>query len=385
MKELKILDIYENSESKKIDSFSKSLNSSLQIDHDFDEVVYSDEWISKFEDSLMYIENILKNPNRFIINEEEVVKIELARRITVDSIKHLSKNTNFIQDIDEEKGDVKPSKILNINKEESFNTYENRFIYTLIKNMEMYIFRQKQFMNFDSANKNSRKMNYSADTAFQGEKVNISVDFQTIKDNTEKVRSEMTALTDRIKKIEDYLIQFKSSDLFQTLKRLNVSQVTSPIKRTNVILKNVNFQNAVSLWNYIQNNIHDMSSVNKGTEKLKDDKGLKEMIDETFMLNYLVVDSLNNKDKDVIKKKEVVTQKIVTNLVQKVVATNNEITKEELSEMVEKEFIIINNNNLADTNSIKKVFKAAIKNYDERTKNASLKSGESGDKNEESN
>ena len=78
-----------------------------------------------------------------IVNEEDIVKIELARRVTVESIKHLSRNTNLIQDYDKDTGDVKPSKILNINKEESFNTYENRFIYSLIQNMKGFIARKK--------------------------------------------------------------------------------------------------------------------------------------------------------------------------------------------------------------------------------------------------
>lgn len=39
------------------------------------------------EQTVPYIDNIFRNPNRFIINEEEIVKIERARRITVESIK----------------------------------------------------------------------------------------------------------------------------------------------------------------------------------------------------------------------------------------------------------------------------------------------------------
>ena len=83
------------------------------------------EWLEIMEDTVKYIDNILRNPNRFIVNEEEIVKVELARRITVESIRHLSKHTNYIQKI-EDNGDVKPSKILNIQKDESYDTYENR-------------------------------------------------------------------------------------------------------------------------------------------------------------------------------------------------------------------------------------------------------------------
>ena len=89
-----------------------------------DKIIEDTEWIDLMETTIPYIDNIFRNPNRFIINEEEIVKIELARKVTVESIKHLAKHTNLIQDVDEETGDVKPSKILNINKEESYDTYE---------------------------------------------------------------------------------------------------------------------------------------------------------------------------------------------------------------------------------------------------------------------
>ena len=45
---------------------------------------------------------------------------------------------------------------------------------------------------------------------------------------------------------------FKASELYRTLTKLHVSPVRSPIRKTNVILKNPNFQKAEELWNYIQ-------------------------------------------------------------------------------------------------------------------------------------
>ena len=43
---------------------------------------------------------------------------------------------------------------VNINKEESFNTYENRFIFTLINNMKMYVERKKN-ENISASNSDS--------------------------------------------------------------------------------------------------------------------------------------------------------------------------------------------------------------------------------------
>ena len=144
MDDLELFDLYNKTSDKKKENFKNKVNSTLHITSNYNKVECNYEWLDIMEDTIHYIDNILRNPNRFIVNEEDVVKIELARRITVESIKHLSKNTNLIQDFDPKTGDVRPSKILNINKEESYNTYENRFIYSLIQNMKFYITRKKR-------------------------------------------------------------------------------------------------------------------------------------------------------------------------------------------------------------------------------------------------
>ena len=138
MSNLKVMDLYNNTGGKTAEKFLDNTRSNLLVSTDVNKVEADFEWLDLMEDTIRYLDNILRNPNRFIVNEEEIVKVELARRITVDSIKHLSKHTNFIQEI-EDNGDVKPSKILNINKDESYDTYENRLIYTLIENMRNFI------------------------------------------------------------------------------------------------------------------------------------------------------------------------------------------------------------------------------------------------------
>ena len=109
-------------EKDKNEIFLNNLNSTLYIKRDYDMKDFDYEWLDIIEDTLPYIDNILRNPKRFIINEEEIVKVELARRVTVESVIHLTQHTNLIQKI-EDNGDVKPSKILNINREESLDTY----------------------------------------------------------------------------------------------------------------------------------------------------------------------------------------------------------------------------------------------------------------------
>ena len=118
-----IVQLYNRTQSDTKTNFKNTLVSSLNVKEKLNASEYDDTWLVKMEETVKYLDNILRNPNRFIVNEEEIVKIELARRITVDSIKHLSRNTNFIQDFNQKTGEVRPSKILNINKEETFKNY----------------------------------------------------------------------------------------------------------------------------------------------------------------------------------------------------------------------------------------------------------------------
>ena len=145
MENLGIIELYQNNtEIGGVKEFIEKTNSNLRVETERKETSLDTEWIDMIEDTIQYIDNIFRNPNRFIVNEEEIVKVELAKKITIETIKHLSKNTNFIQSLDEETGDVVPSKLLNIRKEENYDTYENRLIYTLVQNTKMFINRKKE-------------------------------------------------------------------------------------------------------------------------------------------------------------------------------------------------------------------------------------------------
>ena len=117
MSELEIVDLYQNADEEKNKNFVDSIDSNLHITTQLDQATTDFEWLEIMEETVRYLDNIYRNPNRFIVNEEEIVNVEKARKVTVETIKHLSRHTNFIQEISD-KGEVRPSKILNINKDE---------------------------------------------------------------------------------------------------------------------------------------------------------------------------------------------------------------------------------------------------------------------------
>lgn len=354
-----IINLYNNADNDIKDSFNGNVASSLQVKTHYDKVVYDDEWLTKMEETIRYLDNILRNPNRFIVNEEEIVKIELARRITVDSIKHLSRNTNLIQDYNKETGEVRPVKILNINKEESFNTYENRFIYSLINNMKLYIEKKKNEVSVGGSAKDDKSFIYQGKSKALGEDVEINVSLNSKLSNTSN-KDDSNDIVSRIDKVEQQIRDLCSSEVYKSLAKLHISLVTSPIKKTNLILKNTNFQYALELWNYLQSHMESNSKNTKEDKDYSDTGDLKTLMDQSFYLNYLILRSIRE-DKTALK--EEVSQEVVHNMVNQLMELDSTLSVDQIKDMVGEQFVKIKYKKVVDTSEISHIYKEAIGKY----------------------
>ena len=114
-----LFDIYNKATESDREEFLDSVDANLKVKNQFRKVIYDYSWLDKMEEVMPYLDGILRNPKKFIINEEEVVNVEKSKKVTVESIKHLTQHTSYIQEYNQSTGEVKPSRILNINKEET--------------------------------------------------------------------------------------------------------------------------------------------------------------------------------------------------------------------------------------------------------------------------
>ena len=375
MEDRGIIDIYESADDKQTEQFKNNINSTLRVQTDYEKVIKDTEWIEKMEEVVPYIDNIFRNPNRFIINEEEIVKIERARKITVDSIKHLTKNTNFIQEIDKKTGDVKPSKILNINKEESYDTYENRLIYTLVQNMKFFISKKKktieQFSGDNSGNKNNKRIDYSGNTKVAKQKVNINLSLDTALDTEGEGKKEPEEdsadnLLERIARLEVKVSDLTTSDVYKVIDKKHITLITGPIKKTNVVLKNVNFQYAMKMWTYLQENLEDKTQNINEKNDYEDTGELKNLIDDSFYLQYLILNTLDKEQQDDFKneaKEKEVQEIVVSKMLEKVVDMNSDMPEDELQKMIADKIAIIKYRNMVNMKEIQKIFDKHIEKY----------------------
>jgi len=352
-KELKVLDLYTKTSTNKINSFNNSVQSEYTVNTNVESFEADFEWLELMEETVVYIDNILRNPNRFIINEEEVVNVEKARRVTVESIKHLARNTSMIQKI-ERNGDVKPSKILNINKDENYNTYENRVIYTLIKNMQMFIDMKKRDLVTKSFTKDSKRSEYHGTSRVGAEVVDISVSMASKSNVTSEYgRNSDLSVEQRIDKLELQVADLTRTDVYKLLDKANVAKVTPPIKKTNLILKNTNFQYAMKLWNYLQTYVDNGNKTTKSSSTIKENINVKGMFDDVFLLNYLIVNSLGeNKQELKAEKNKELVETLTNNMITKIVEINSDLPMEELQKIIGDKIAVIRNKKEASIEEI---------------------------------
>lgn len=362
--DLNVMSLYNSKNIDKINTFNRNVKSTYQVDTDYEKVEVDFAWLDIMEETIRYLDNILRNPNRFIVNEEEIVKVEQARRITVESIKHLSKHTNYIQEI-EDNGDVKPSKILNINKDESYNTYENRVIYTLINNMRMFVEMRKRNLITSSYTKNHKRGQYSGVVRVGKENVSISVSMDSKADSkTEYESKDDMTIEQRIEKLEMRITDLTNTPVYKSLAKEHVAKVIPPVKKTNLILKNTNFQYAMKLWNFLAEYREDDNSNIKNKVVYRNDEKTLKMYDDVFLLNYLILNTLGTTENgkvDTETNKEAI-EKLTNDMITKIVEINADMPLEEIQKIIGDKIAVIKNKKEASIEEIQEKLNNQIQN-----------------------
>lgn len=355
--------------------FLNKVNSKLMMDINKSQIVENEEWIQMVEFSIPHIEKALIKGIKNIITEEEIIKIELIKKVSVESVKHLSKNVNFVDQYNQQSGEVIPKKILNAYKEETFVTYENRFLYSLIKLIEDYIYIREKDQESEYKGKDTQKATYQAEIKMKQEKVKVNVDYVTESTTSLKKSAE---INERIFNIKQSIKMLKATDVYQLLDSKRITLVKAPLKMTNVLLKNVNFQYAVKLWNYLseQMEIEDKAIV---VNKEYEEKGIqKTLVDEDMYLMHLIFKSNNNQEKTKGQRKKAIEDKesrkeLTDALIEKIIDLNPDLSDQELRQLIMDKFVVMQTRKIVSLKPIEDRFKERISRYMSHVREMRLK------------
>ena len=216
-------------------------------------VKWDPEWIEAFEAAMPYVVKAIDEQRRFIESFSEIRRVDQARKTTVDSVRHLAEHSNLISRVQGE--DIIPEKILIVEREDNYAIYENRFLFTLVQQMNLFL--NQRYSAAREANGLRRLRVESVRNAQSGD-LRLSTSTSFVLDRLparesrvleEQPQEEMSD-TERVEALYHQTLQLSVTPLLRQLK--GCTPVSSPIVRTNVFKNNENFRQALNLFEFLQ-------------------------------------------------------------------------------------------------------------------------------------
>lgn len=342
-----------------INNFVNLTKSDILVKKDIEKVVSDTAWIDMVEESIPYLDNIIRNPRRFIVAEENIVPIEKAKVVTEESIRHLAQHTSLIQDVKED-GSIVPLKLLNVYREETVDLYENRFIKSLIDNLYTFVENKLNESDQRSFAKISSQVTYTGEHKAGKETVKINLNLESIFEDEVDSSKDGNSLEARIEHIRDVIGAFKGSTFIKSLKECAV--VRSPIRKTNVILKEQNFVKALELWEYLEKNlIKPVTVTEKKVEETKD-INIKNKYDLSFFID---TDALKETKTEAKTNYDANIGKLVNDFV-----FNSTVSEAEFKKLLNKEFKEASKKKKKIVTDIQKKFATFVNDFEKNKKKA---------------
>ena len=211
-----------------------------------------EEWVSRIEDCIPALDEVIRTPSRFIEETEKVLPIELSRNISRRSIQHLSQHTDYISKVEDD-NTVIPSKILNVFRDETNKTYENKFINTLINRLFLFVERRYETALKEGKDEKNTSLDYTQNFTHgeaQG-KIHFRIELAEDPRDGEEMKNYTytTDLWHRVVRLHHICRAYINSSFVKSMEN---QFIRPPVIRTNPILKNKNLRQCLELWEFIE-------------------------------------------------------------------------------------------------------------------------------------
>ena len=268
-------------------------NNTLQQQYRVLHKVVDERWLTVVEEGIEAIFNIVDKPRRFIATSEEVVPVALAKKITADSVRHLSQNTQFIAS--DENGEIQPTRILNVTTEESYDLYENRFVYHLIQRLFAFVDKRTDVIFWSTGDETCNVMSMESKVDDAYEEISYKVEM-TIKNRQSLVENDTDNMDlfkriDRVRRLSRILRTSSFCDIMN-----GCAKVRSPIQRTNLMMKDPDDRTCYKLWQFIESYDEVGYTIEEQDSTLQFDEEYLLQMYINMITNYTVFKSLLESD-----------------------------------------------------------------------------------------
>lgn len=300
-------------------------STTLQQNHTVLHKQVDERWLGVIEDSLDALNRITEHPRRFVTSNEEVVPVALARKITADSVRHLSMNTQFIASSKD--GEIQPTKILNVTVEETYDLYENRFIYHLIQRLVTFIDKRTDVIFWSTGDEtcNTLQMHSKVDDAYEQIEYKLEMKVKNTQSFAENDSDNMSVFM-RIDRVRRMVMALRTSAFCDIMK--GCAKVRSPIQRTNTIMKDPDYRVCYRLWQFLESYDEVGYSIEERDTPLEFDEEYQIQLFSNLITNYTVFKSLLEADPRKLseippKRKKITKPKFIKKIQEEIVTDYN--------------------------------------------------------------
>ena len=315
-----------------------------------------EEWISAIEEALPSLHHVVMNPRKFIEEDREIVNMAMARNITTESLRHLIQHSNLIDKYDED-GTVIPNRILNVFKEESLNIYENRFICTLIAELQHFVNKRYNviFENTKDELGAFFKMESIIDNYTEIVDYKLQVNIRD-KQSDEKNEKDNDDIFQRLVKIHRQVNGLASTEFITEMRTM--PSVRHPIVKTNAIKKNMYYKACYKLWNFI----YSYNKIGYTVDLVKREpvisKAFEKDIYDSFIFNYAMlhnqVEDPYKLDINKKKKEKNIDVKYIRQSLEEIV-NNSGMSIDNLKRLINNELTAIDERKKREANEVEKL------------------------------
>lgn len=317
-----------------------------------------EEWISAIEEALPSLHHVVMNPRKFIEEDREIVNMAMARNITTESLRHLIQHSNLIDKYDED-GTVIPNRILNVFKEESLNIYENRFICTLIAELQHFVNKRYNviFENTKDELGAFFKMESIIDNYTETVDYKLQVNIRD-KQSDEKNEKDNDDIFQRLVKVHRQVNGLASTEFITEMRTM--PSVRHPIVKTNAIKKNMYYKACYKLWNFI----YSYNKVGYTVDLVKREpvisKAFEKDIYDSFIFNYAMlhnqVEDPYKLDINKKKREKNIDVKYIRQSLEEIV-DNSGMSIDNLKRLINNELTAIDERKKREANEVEKLRK----------------------------
>ena len=266
-------------------------------------------WVNEIERALPAMQNIISNPRNIIQEEELIVNAAHAKRATNDVVRHLTQHAAYVEDYQEDSGDVRPSRLMQKYREDTDVLYENRLAFTAIE-MTYHFVKIRHDALFEAmSDEYGAKLRVNSDMQGPLEMVHMEM-FLHIKETESMLDSDErhADVFNRISRIYRLLSSFMNTAFCQQMAK--APRIKGVIVKTNVLKRNPDYRAVERLFEFIRG----YSDIGYSIRVIEQSPQINEVFERdiyhNILFNYIILKGyLENEEDRVIAAKPMEKQR----------------------------------------------------------------------------